>query len=224
MVSGVWSRAQVIRVDERELGAWVEAAARGESEAEGLLYERYLRFVTRRLTETRSRRNWFWLTDIESVVQDVFVQFFKALKEGKFTFEGEHRLQGFLLRTGFFVAMDRKDKARKEQAISLYDPEEGELRFDLPDFADAVYDQLDRQRCLQLLAQAIAKLNPNRREVIERTLAGQKVRDICQALGRSPASVSGLKFNASIELRKILGETSFLDQCGALFGLLGGSS
>ncbi|MBL4848671.1 MAG: sigma-70 family RNA polymerase sigma factor [Planctomycetes bacterium] len=211
-------------MNEEELKALIEGAAKGESEAEEALYTRYQRFVTRRLTETRSRRNWFWLTDLESAVQDVFVQFFKAVREGKFSFEGEHRLEGFLLRTGFFVAMDRKDRARRDQAISLYDPEEGELRFDVADFADSVYDQLERQRCLQLLAKAIGGLNESRREVIERSLSGQKVREICASMGRSPASISGLKFNACVELRKILGESGFLDQCGAQFGLLGGLS
>lgn len=151
----------------------------------------------------------------------MFAQFFQALRGGKFSFEGESRLQGFLLRTAFFVAMDRKDRARRHEAISLYDPDEGGLRFDVADFADAVYDQLDRQRCLKLLAGAIQGLNENRREVLERTLAGEKVRDICAATGRSASSVSGLKFNALVELRKILADSGFLEQCGPLFGLAG---
>ena len=117
--------------------------------------------------------------------------------------------------------MDRKDKARREAAISLYDPEEGQLRFDLEDFSSAVYDHLDRQRCLQLLAAAVAQLNENRREVIERTLAGEKVREISAALGKTPSSVSGLKFNAFVELRKILGASGFLGECGPVFGLQG---
>lgn len=117
--------------------------------------------------------------------------------------------------------MDRKDRARRHAAISLYDPEEGHLRFDVADFADAVYDHLDRQRCLKLLAAAIQGLNENRREVVERTLSGEKIRDICASTGRSASSISGLKFNALVELRKILGESGFLDQCGQLFGLPG---
>ncbi|MGE0706765.1 MAG: RNA polymerase sigma factor [Planctomycetota bacterium] len=206
---------------EQELGELVERAAQGEDAAETALWRRYQRFVRRRLAETKARRNWFWLTDLESAEQDVFAQFFLALREGKFRFEGEQRLQGFLLRTSFFVAMNLKDKAREEQALSLFDPDEGGLRFDVASFADAVYDQVERQRCLKLLARAIALLNENRRDVVERTLLGQKVREICAGTGRTPASVSGLKFNALVELRKKLEEVGFLDTCAELFGLGG---
>lgn len=204
-----------------ELADLVERARGRDPEAEAALYARYQRFVRRRLAETRSRRNWFWLTDLDSAVQDVFTQFFTALRGEKFSYEGERRLEGFLLRTGFFVAMNLKDKAREEQAISLFDHEEGGLRFDVESFAEGVYDQLDRQRCLKLLAQAVASLNENRREVMERTLLGQKVREICAATGRSASSVSGLKFNAGVELRKKLTEVGFLEQCSELFGLRG---
>ena len=41
------------------------------------------------------------------------------------------------------------------------------------------------------------------------------------ATGRSASSVSGLKFNAGVELRKKLSEVGFLDQCAELFGLRG---
>jgi DNA-directed RNA polymerase specialized sigma24 family protein len=202
-----------------ELGELVARAALQEATAETALYERYQRFVRRRLGETKARRNWFWLTDLDSAVQDVFTQFFLSLRDGKFHYEGQRRLEGFLLRTSFFVAMNLKDRAREEQVLSIFDPEDGGLRFDMASFADAVYDQVDRQRCLKLLGEAVNSLNENRREVIERTLLGQKVREICSATERSPASVSGLKFNALVELRKKLEQVGFLGHCAELFGL-----
>jgi RNA polymerase sigma factor (sigma-70 family) len=203
------------------LASLVERAIAGEEPAESELYERFRTFVRRRVTEARARRNWFWLTDIDSAVQEVFTQFFKALRGGKFTYEGRRRLEGFLLRTAFFVAMNLKDKAREERHLSLFDDEEGGLRFDVAAFAESVYDQLERRECLRLLAEAIATLNENRREVVERTLLGQKVRDIVAATGRSSASVSGLKFNAMVELRTRLSEVGFIERCGQLFRLEG---
>ena len=206
---------------ERELAALLERVRRREPAAETELHERLRPFVLRRLEEARARRNWFWLTDAEGVVQDVFAQFFQVVREGRFSFEGQRRLEGFLLRTAFFAAMNTKDRVARHQAQSLYDQEEGELRFDLPAYAGAAWEEGERRECLELFARAVAGLNHNRREVVERTLLGQKVRDICAATGRSPASVSGLKFNALVELRERLVEQGFLDRCGELFGLLG---
>jgi DNA-directed RNA polymerase specialized sigma24 family protein len=210
--------------DDRALGALLERAATrgaGSAEAEEALCRRFWPFVTRRVEEARRRRNWFWLNDVEGVVQDVFTQFFAAQRGGKFAFEGRKRLEGFLVRTAYFVAMNLKDRAARDRALSLHDDEDGGLRFDVAALAEALPEQLDRAECLQLLARAIAGLNENRREVVERTLLGQKVRDICAETGRSASSVSGLKFNAFVDLRRLLVEAGFTARCGELFGLDG---
>lgn len=196
----------------------VARARGGEEEAQGALFTRYEPFVRRRLAEARRARNWFWLTDLDDAVQETFAQFFGALRGEKFRYEGEGRLEGFLVRTAWFVSMNLKDKHRGGE-LSLFDAEEGGLAFDLPAWAEAVYDGLERRDCLRLLAAAVAELNPSRREVVERTLLGQPVRQICAATGKTPASVSGLKFNALVELRRRLAERGFLERCGELFGL-----
>ena len=202
-----------------ELEALLKRAKARNAEAETELHDRFRRFVWRRLDETRIRRNWFWLTDLESAVQEVFTQFFKALWAGQFAYEGRRRFEGFLVRTGFFVAMNLKDKAKNNRAISIHDDEEGGLRFDMAAFGEAVYDGLGRRDCLKLLTEAIQSLNENRQDIIERTLLGQKVRHICAETGRTPASVSGLKFNAMVELRKKLAGAGFVGKCGELFNL-----
>lgn len=207
--------------DDQALATLLRAVEARDPAAEEALCRRYWPFVRRRVDEARRRRNWFWLADVDGVVQDVFTQFFAALRAGKFAFEGRRRLEGFLVRTAFFVAMNLKDQVVRDRALSLFDEEEGGLRFDVAALAEALPDQLERAECLRLLARAIEALNPNRREVIERTLLGQKVRDICAETGRTPASVSGLKFNAFVDLRRALEEAGFVERCGALFGLDG---
>lgn len=212
--------------DDRALAQLLERAATRDgspaaAEAEEALCRRFWPFVTRRVEEARRRRNWFWLNDVEGVVQDVFTQFFAAHRGGKFAFEGRRRLEGFLVRTAYFVAMNLKDRAARDRALSLYDDEDGGLRFDVAALAEALPEQLDRAECLKLLARVIAGLNENRREVVERTLLGQKVRDICTETGRSASSVSGLKFNAFVDLRRLLVEADFTTRCGELFGLDG---
>ncbi|MCO5170246.1 MAG: sigma-70 family RNA polymerase sigma factor [Planctomycetes bacterium] len=205
--------------DDDALASLLERVAARDPAAEEALCRRFWPFVRRRVEEARRRRNWFWLGDVEGVVQDVFTQFFHAQRAGRFAFEGRRRLEGFLVRTAFFVAMNQKDRAGRERALSLFDEEEGRLRFDVAALAEALPDQLDRAECLRLLARAIAGLNENRREVVERTLLGQKVREICAETGRSAASVSGLKFNAFVDLREALAAVGFLGRCGAMFGL-----
>ncbi|MCA8926329.1 MAG: sigma-70 family RNA polymerase sigma factor [Planctomycetes bacterium] len=204
---------------EDPLAELVAQAQAGEPQAEGALYERLRPFLARRLRETRSRRNWFWLTDLDDAVNRVFAQFFLALRAGKFTYRDATGLEGFLLRTGFFVVMNLKDKARDQRWLSLHDEEEGGLRFDVADFARTAPDDIDHRECLEVLAAAVAALNENRRDVIERTLLGQPVRQICAETGRSGSSVSGLKFNALKELRDRLVEQGFLERCGELLGL-----
>ena len=204
---------------ERELAALLERVRGRDPDAETVLHDQLRPFLLRRLEEARARRNWFWLTDAEGVVQDAFAQFFQVVREGRFELQGRRRLEGFLLRTAFFAAMNWKDRMARHQPLSLHDPD-GELRFDLADFAGATWEGVDQRECLRMLARAIGSLNQNRRDVIERTLLGQKVREICEATGRTPASVSGLKFNALVELRARLEEQGFLDRCGELFGLL----
>jgi DNA-directed RNA polymerase specialized sigma24 family protein len=207
--------------EDRTLAALLRRVAARDAAAESELCARFWPFVRKRVEEARRRRNWFWLTDVEGVVQEVFIQFFTAQREGKFAFEGKRRLEGFLVRTAFFVAMNLKDRVARDRALSLFDEEEGGLRFDVAALAEALPEQLDRGECLRLLARAIAGLNENRREVVERTLLGQKVRDICGATGKSAASVSGLKFNAFVDLRRLLAELDFSARCGELFGLEG---
>lgn len=208
----------VLDDDDDALASLLERVAARDPAAEEALCRRFWPFVRRRVEDARRRRNWFWLGDVEGVVQDVFTQFFAAQRAGRFAFEGRRRLEGFLVRTAFFVAMNQKDRTRA-RALSLFDEEEGRLRFDVAALAEALPDQLERAECLRLLARAVAALNENRREVVERTLLGQKVRDICAETGRSAASVSGLKFNAFVDLRRALAEIGFLGRCGALFGL-----
>ncbi len=205
--------------DDQALATLLQAVHARDPAAEEALCRRFWPFVRRRVEEARRRRNWFWLGDVEAVVQDVFTQFFSALRAGKFAFEGRRRLEGFLVRTAFFVAMNQKDRSTRDRALSLFDEEEGGLRFDVAALAEALPDQLERAECLRLLARAIEALNPNRREVVERTLLGQKVRDICAETGRSSASVSGLKFNAFVDLRQALADAGFVERCGALFAL-----
>lgn len=208
-------------LDDEGLGQLVARAQAGDQAAADALFGWLGPFVRRRLVEARARRNWFWLTDLEGAVQDVATQFFQALRDGRYRYEGRERLEGFAVRTAFYVAMAVKDRAARDRALSLFDEEEGGLRFDVAAWSEAPYDHLERQECLKLLARAVARLNENRREVVERTLLGQKVRDICAATGRSPASVSGLKFNALVDLRRHLEEVGFQERCGELFGLGG---
>lgn len=201
-----------------ELAALMKRVRAKDARAESEVFERKRRFVERRLKEARERRNWFWLEELDDAVQEVFVQFFSAVRDGKFAYEGEARLEGFLVRTCWFVAMNLKDKAPRK-AVSLFqrsDENEDEgLILDLPAFAKTASEKLHRRECAELLYRTIGELAESRREVILRTLEGEKVRDIVQATGKTAAAVSGLKWNAMKELKEKLEANGFVRDCGA---------
>lgn len=200
------------------LAALLKRVRAKDGSAETELHGRFRRFVERRLAEARDRRNWFWLEELDDAVQEVFIHFFQAVRDGKFTYEGEDRLEGFLVRTCWFVAMNLKDKVPKARRVSLFKPEgdeEGGLILDLPSFARSASEGLHSRNCAELLYRTIGELVESRREVILRTLQGDKVRDICRATGKTAAAVSGLKFNALKELRDKLEANGFARDCGA---------
>lgn len=212
-------------VDDAELASLVERVRARDAAAEEALHERYRRFVERRLSEARRRRNWFWLDDLEDAVQEVFVQFFTSLREGKFAFEGSDRLEGFLVKTCWFVAMNAKDRAPRGRTVSLFagrpgDGDEGGLIEDLPAFASTASERVVRRECAERFYRAVGELGGARREVVLLTLEGRKVRDIVKATGKTASAVSGLKFNALKELREKLEQSGFVRDCGP--ELLGG--
>jgi RNA polymerase sigma factor (sigma-70 family) len=201
-----------------ELAALIKRVRAKDASAEAEVHARFRRFVERRLAEARSRRNWFWLEELDDAVQEVFIHFFQAVRDGKFVFEGEDRLEGFLVRTCWFVAMNAKDKVPRARTVSLFkaaDDEEGGLILDLPAFAKGASERLHGRECAELLYKTIAELGEARREVLLRTLQGEKVRDIVKATGKTASSVSGLKFNAMKELREKLEANGFVRDCGA---------
>ncbi len=201
-----------------DLAALVKRVRAKDASAESELHGRYRRFVERRLAEARERRNWFWLEDLDDAVQEVFIHFYQAVREGKFAFEGEERLEGFLVRTCWFVAMNAKDKVPKARRVSLFatdDDEEGGLILDLPSFARSASEHLHGRDCAERLYKTIQELGEARREVLLRTLQGEKVRDIVRATGKTAAAISGLKFNAMKELKEKLEANGFVKDCGA---------
>lgn len=211
----------------QELAAIIAAAQRGDSNAEAQIYNRFLRFVEQRLRDARRRRNWFWLDDIDEAAQEVFVQFFSALRGGRFRFSSEDKLKGFLLRTSFFISMNLKDRRPRERLFSQLGQDKDDDGSDISHllgFADTAFSEGERHDCIRLLYEAVEGLNGNRRDIIQRTLEGQTVRDICAETGRSPASVSGLKFNAIKDLRELLEERGFLEHCGEALEIVGGTA
>ncbi|MCC7494385.1 MAG: sigma-70 family RNA polymerase sigma factor [Fimbriimonadaceae bacterium] len=198
----------------------LEAVGRGDGEAWSQLLERYRPFVLGRLRQAAAARNWFWLDDLDDATQEVLVRFYEAVRSGRFRYRDEDQLRGFLVRTAFFVAMQRKDAAAGERPVSdlpAEDQEELTRRFDLAAFAASAFDTLGRRQCLQELYAAIDRLSPARREVLRLSLLGLRPREIAPRLARSANAVSVLKFHALEDLRRELEASDFMVNCGRYF-------
>lgn len=204
-----------------ELESWLAAVERGDPQAEAAIPERLRRFVTARLRRAAARRNWFWLTDLDEVAQEVLVRFVVAVREGRFRYRDDHQLLGFLVRTAFYVAMAYKDASLHEEPLSGLESEDEETapadRFDLLAFAESAFDTYGRRACLQELYRCIGQLADSRREVLRLTLLGYDAEAIARRMGRTRQAVYVLKHRAIEELRPRLEAADFMANCGKYF-------
>lgn len=183
--------------------------------------ERLRPWLRRRVQSAKQRRNWFWLTDLDELVQEVCVRFWQAVADQRFEYRDEEQLKGYLLRTVYFAAMRIKDRWALERPVSefLSDDEAARAReeFDLSAFAGNAFDSYGRRECLRELYQAIAQLVPARADVLRYTLLGLAPHEIAGHLQRSANAVSVLKFHAIRDLAAQLQSTDFGANCGRYF-------
>lgn len=159
-------------------------------------------------------RNWFWVTDVEDLVQEALALFGQRVREGRFRFQSEPQLKAYLLKAAFFVAM-RWKRAARLQTRPLEGTGDHPAPRDLPavDWVAAAWEASDRYRCLEMLVATLAQLGAQRRQVLELTLMGLKPWMIAERMGKTPGAISCLKFHALADLKRALDRTRFVEDC-----------
>ena len=175
------------------------------TDIETLLSRENLKTLKNRINEIIAKRNWFWIDDVDDVIQNTVLIFIDAFNRGAFTFQGEDKLIGFLIKTAIFnmKASQKTSIKNIEHSYVISDDDDTlliDVALDLPD------PLAEKKEYLEI---AINQLNPRRKEVMQKLLKGDKIKDICESTGTTPAAISGLKFNAIKDLRKSMESMGF---------------
>ena len=178
-------------MDDETLDRLVAQAQRGDPEAFGRIFDAYAAPIHRFIASRVYRPS-----DAEDLTQLVFVKALEALP--RYEARGIP-FGGWLFRLARNAIIDqvrtRRDHLSLVTAVTRETEEAG------PETVAALRDDLQR------VAEALADLTDDQREVIElRFFAGLSVRETADAMGRQDGTIRGLQFRALAALRRSLGE------------------
>ncbi|MGA9533373.1 MAG: RNA polymerase sigma factor [Anaerolineales bacterium] len=167
--------------------ALVARAQDGDTDAFGMLYERYVdqifRYVRTRVSETR---------DAEDLTESVFVRSFEALDGYE---ERGHPYTAFLYQVARNVLVDHYRKPEEEQGLD----DVGPLISRSPDLERRIEE--DQQ--VQIIRRAMENLTEDYQEVIRlRVLLSLPTANVAEWLDRSEGAVRVLLYRALKALRK----------------------
>lgn len=180
-----------------------------------LITEDLIDSLKRMVRSVIRKNNWFWVDNVDDVVQEAILTFIKAHNKGMYADQGEKKLKAYLMQASIFYI---KALQRKSIRSMEYTQSGVELELEIrgvtprhlysPSALDELIDQTENPitNGAKILPKVVARLPKRRRHIINKTLEGMKVRDICQETGLTPNTVSGLKFNAIKELRMMFKE------------------
>lgn len=192
--------------------ALVRRAATGDAEAFRLLFVRHRGDVSRLVYRMLNAP-----ADLEDVVQEVFVQVFRSLKD----FRGQSKFSTWLHRVTVNVVLMHRRSARSRPVLTEEAPAEVVADNDqrLPD-DDA--ERLERMRAFQRL---LARLADKKRIVfVLHELEGMAPAEIAEIVGAPVLTVRTRLFYARRELEEMLAEEPSLANLRATFSKKGGGT
>ncbi len=177
-------------IDDGAIDRLVEAAAAGDPDAFGALFDRYYvpvhRFVAARVGRP---------SDAEDLAQLVFVKALEALP--RYEARGIP-FGGWLFRLARNVVIDHVRTRREHATLDIVTERSSEDAS--PDDLAVLRQEMDS------VAHALRRLTPEQREAIElRFFAGLSAKEAAEVMGRQEGTVRGLQFRAIAALRRDLG-------------------
>ena len=171
-------------------------------EIEQILTKETVKFLKKKLSEMTIKKKWFWIKSVDDLVQDTLVMFIQSYNKGNFQYQGQDKLNGYLLHTASFIVKTRQKQSIANKELNLFFDGSDDADTSIIDVISTEEDPLAETK--KELHEAIAQLKPRRRMIMERIVGGEKVREICRSTDLTPAAVSGLKFNAIQDLKRIM--------------------
>ena len=177
-------------IDDGAIDRLVAAAAAGDPDAFGALFDRYYvpvhRFVAARVGRP---------SDAEDLAQLVFVKALEALP--RYEARGIP-FGGWLFRLARNVVIDHVRTRREHATLDIVTERSSEDAS--PDDLAVLRQEMDS------VAHALRRLTPEQREAIElRFFAGLSAKEAAEVMGRQEGTVRGLQFRAIAALRRDLG-------------------
>ena len=184
--------------DEAEL---IDRCRRHERAAHDELYHRFRRQVAGTLYRVLGDR-----TDLEDLVQEVFVIAFRGLDR----FRGDARLSTWLYRICVNVALGRiRTRRRRPNAIGVSDLDATAIDPSLTERPETPDKTLERRQDRERVYRALEQLAPKKRIVLYlHEIEGLDLKDIAYVVDSNPVTVRTRLFYARREFYRVLaGET-----------------
>jgi RNA polymerase sigma-70 factor (ECF subfamily) len=193
-VSEVARREQVAPRDASDVDDVVSRAAAGEAEAFRTLFLRHKSDVARLVYRMLNAP-----ADLEDVIQEVFVQVFRSLKD----FRGQAKFSTWLHRVTVNVVLMHRRSARSRPVLTEELP--GELVAD--DHQTSPDDEVDRRERMRAFQRLLSRLADKKRIVfVLHELEGMAPAEIAEVVGAPVLTVRTRLFYARRELEAMLAE------------------
>jgi RNA polymerase sigma-70 factor (ECF subfamily) len=186
--------APIGSVDEAEL---IERCRAAERPAQEELYNRYRRQVAANLYRVLGDR-----TDLEDLVQEVFVIAFRGLDR----FRGDARLSTWLYRVCVNVALGRiRTRKRRPAAYGVADLDTAAIDPSLTERPETPDRSLERRRDQERVYRALETLPPKKRIVLYlHEIEGLDLKEIAYLVDSNPVTVRTRLFYARRDFYKVI--------------------
>jgi RNA polymerase sigma-70 factor (ECF subfamily) len=193
MMANGGKRSAEVRASSPDEDRLVERAAAGERLAFRLLYERHRSDVARLVFRMMGRR-----ADLEDVIQEVFVQVHKSLKD----FRGQAKFTTWLHRVTVNVVLMHRRAARSRPVFADEPPPDGaEPESVMPD------EDAERRERMRAFGRLLDRLADKKRVVfVLHELEGVSPSEIARIVGAPVLTVRTRLFYARRELEQMLAE------------------
>jgi RNA polymerase sigma-70 factor, ECF subfamily len=180
--------------DEADL---IQRCRADERAAHDELYHRFRRQVAGNLYRVLGDR-----TDLEDLVQEVFVIAFRGLDK----FRGDARLSTWLYRICVNVALGRiRTRRRRPNAIGVNDLDSASADPSLTERPETPEKSLERQRDRERVYQALERLAPKKRVVLYlHEIEGLDLKEIAYLVDSNPVTVRTRLFYARREFYRVI--------------------
>ncbi len=190
--------------DEADL---IQRCRRDERAAHDELYHRFRRQVAGNLYRVLGDR-----TDLEDLVQEVFVIAFRGLDR----FRGDARLSTWLYRICVNVALGRiRTRRRRPNAVGVSDLDSASADPSLTERPETPEKSLERQRDRERVYQALEQLAPKKRVVLYlHEIEGLDLKEIAYIVDSNPVTVRTRLFYARREFYRVIAGEDMPDAKG----------